>query len=65
MVLAACGLEEHVQVSLIFEIIASFTLFTTVFTLVYEFNPGPETSLFFFDVRRTVPYFYVLRKRVF
>ena len=24
----------------------------------YEFNPGPETSLFFFfDVRRTVPYF--------
>jgi hypothetical protein len=51
MVLAACGLEEHVQVSLIFEIIVSFTLFTTVFTLVYEFNPGPEPSLFF--LRRT------------
>ena len=32
--LAACGLEEHVRVSLIFAIIVSFVLFT-VFTLVY------------------------------
>ena len=32
--LAACGLEEHVRVSLIFAILASFMLFT-VFTLVY------------------------------
>jgi hypothetical protein len=31
----------------------------------YEFNPGPDPSLFFFDVPRTVLYFYVLRKRVF
>jgi len=37
--LAACGLEEHMRVSLIFAIIVSFMLFT-VFTLVYVDSCG-------------------------
>ena len=35
LTLAARGLEEHVQVSLIFSTIVSFKLFNTVFTLIY------------------------------
>jgi hypothetical protein len=31
----------------------------------YEFNPSPDPSLFFFNVHKTVPYFYVLLKGVF
>jgi hypothetical protein len=31
----------------------------------YKFNSSPDVSIFFFDVRRTVPYFYVLLNGVF